>query len=417
MKSLIIIALLSAISLSTPVLAEIQPLFIDTSDTSAVLDRLGLGTAATTASSSYATAAQGSSAEAAYAASVTNATSSNTASAIVKRDASGNFSAGTITAALTGNASTATNAEQLGGVAAVNYGQMLTANTTINIGTAGKATMYLDNAAAVDKGSGLVGLPCTGHSFVSGDPIKIIGGTASVYNDDNYTVDASSTVNEIVVAASAVSVYYFQPDTAATMKALIAAQPRNLGGKTLTFQFRDGWFTLTTPLVFDSFYSGILIVYGNAADNTAAKRKRAVISGSAKYVLDFRYNACASFLYYPGIRSTYAVSGGAAVRMVYTSGMAEVRYCGILSDNAGATGVLSQSSTFSYVASNYFSGGARGVFVFNCPNALIKDNVSESANKPIYGLVSDSAIVLVSGTLLTGSTANTSGREIIDITP
>ena len=118
---------------------------------------LGLGTAATTASTDYATAAQGSLADSAVqpsdnisdltndsgyitgnqtitlsgdasgsgttaitvtvadnshnhtSANISDATNANTASTIVKRDASGNFSAGTITAALSGNATTSSS--------------------------------------------------------------------------------------------------------------------------------------------------------------------------------------------------------------------------------------------------------------------------------------------------------------------
>lgn len=54
----------------------------------------------------------------------------------------------------------------------------------------------LDNAAAVDKGGGKVGIPCTGHNFPIGSSITIAGSTN--YND-TYEVDADTTTDEIVI--------------------------------------------------------------------------------------------------------------------------------------------------------------------------------------------------------------------------
>lgn len=56
-----------------------------------------------------------------------------------------------------------------------------------------------DNAAAVDKGGGKVGIPVTGHALSVGQKIIISG---SVSYDDTYLVDTDSTTNEIVIVAS-----------------------------------------------------------------------------------------------------------------------------------------------------------------------------------------------------------------------
>lgn len=58
--------------------------------------------------------------------------------------------------------------------------------------------------------------------------------------------------------------------TAAQIQALIDAQPKNLGGYTLTFQFGDGAYntSMTAKLQFLGFYGGILIVQGNTGDTT-----------------------------------------------------------------------------------------------------------------------------------------------------
>lgn len=61
------------------------------------------------------------------------------------------------------------------------------------------AAVNIDNAAAVDKGGGTVGIPITGHPFSAGDSITIIGTTNY---DDDYTVLAASTTDEVVVTAA-----------------------------------------------------------------------------------------------------------------------------------------------------------------------------------------------------------------------
>jgi hypothetical protein len=50
--------------------------------------------------------------------------------------------------------------------------------------------------AAVMKGGGLVGIPCTAHGLVENDYIRIEG--SQNYNDE-FTVHADTTVNEIVI--------------------------------------------------------------------------------------------------------------------------------------------------------------------------------------------------------------------------
>ena len=81
------------------------------------------------------------------------------------------------------------------------------------IGTAGGAALpfaavtdnvisnTIDNAAAVDKGGGLVGIPVTGHAFVADQQVTIAGSTN--YND-SYTV-VSQTTNEVVITETFVS--------------------------------------------------------------------------------------------------------------------------------------------------------------------------------------------------------------------
>jgi len=57
----------------------------------------------------------------------------------------------------------------------------------------------LDAAAAVDKGGGLVGLPATAHGLAAGTKIVLAG---TVNYDGVYTMDAATTADEIVIAAT-----------------------------------------------------------------------------------------------------------------------------------------------------------------------------------------------------------------------
>ena len=65
-------------------------------------------------------------------------------------------------------------------------------------------TTISPNAAkvAVDKGGGKVGIPSDAHGLVSGDYIRII--STKNYNGE-YTVDAATTTNEIVITATYVA--------------------------------------------------------------------------------------------------------------------------------------------------------------------------------------------------------------------
>jgi hypothetical protein len=60
----------------------------------------------------------------------------------------------------------------------------------------------IDNAAAVDKGGGKVGIPVTTHGYSTGEGVKIIDTTNY---DGYYIVDSTSTANEVVIVATYVA--------------------------------------------------------------------------------------------------------------------------------------------------------------------------------------------------------------------
>ncbi len=76
----------------------------------------------------------------------------------------------------------------------------------------------IDNAAVVDKGSGLVGIPITAHTFTDGD-ITVIAGTTN-YNDTHTIV--SQTANEIVIPATYVAETFAGTETASWSRGWLA---------------------------------------------------------------------------------------------------------------------------------------------------------------------------------------------------
>lgn len=74
------------------------------------------------------------------------------------------------------------------------------------------SSVTLDAGPAVDNGGGLVGLPSTGHGFVSGDVVRVIGTTN--YEGENFTLDPTTGVNELVITATYVAETFAGTETA-----------------------------------------------------------------------------------------------------------------------------------------------------------------------------------------------------------
>ena len=71
-------------------------------------------------------------------------------------------------------------------------------DATVVMSLFSKTTKNPDAGAAVDKGGGEVGIPCTAHGLAAGDHIRIEG--SQNYNDE-YTINSVST-DEIVITAT-----------------------------------------------------------------------------------------------------------------------------------------------------------------------------------------------------------------------
>ena len=112
--------------------------------------------------------------------------------------------------------------------------------------------------------------------------VRFLGGSAV---SSSYALTSSYLTDGSQILTSDRTVAFSSSFTTAQMQALIDAQPRNLGGKTLTFQFADGNYNLSTGLQFNFFSNGVLLIYGNSSNNTVAASKNVVLSGSAPIYL------------------------------------------------------------------------------------------------------------------------------------
>jgi hypothetical protein len=84
--------------------------------------------------------------------------------------------------------------------------------------------------------------------------------------------------------------------TAIEIQALINAQPRNLNGFDLTFQFANGDHELDAGLAFNGFHGGIVYVLGDATEANTLRTNQAVFldatNDACLYMLEF--NRCTS---------------------------------------------------------------------------------------------------------------------------
>lgn len=125
--------------------------------------------------------------------------------------------------------------------------------------------------------------------------------------NDRFTVyDASAAAaeknkamlpSEVALLASGgltanTTVNFTSAQTAAQIQADIDAQPKNLNGFTLTFQFADGSYTLTEGLLFEDFYGGITYILGNSSNNSLSTTKAVTLTQTAGSISTITVNRC-----------------------------------------------------------------------------------------------------------------------------
>ena len=118
----------------------------------------------------------------------------------------------------------------------------------------------IDNAAAVDKGAGKVGIPVTAHGYTAGEAVKILGTINYSYSESVrsgwYIVQSETTVNEVVIIAIYVAETFSGsetiheapgPDTniLTDLTEITAGNGYTAGGETVARNLTTGFDSLT----------------------------------------------------------------------------------------------------------------------------------------------------------------------------
>lgn len=200
--------------------------------------------------------------------------------------------------------------------------------------------------------------------------------------------------------------------TAAQIQALIDAQPKNLGGKTLTFQFGDGTYntSMTSALVFQYFYNGALNIYGNTSetDATALHTTQSVyLDFSAGTSNGIEVNDCYCYVYVRNLKIW--ISDTASIHGIYMqrSPATMIRYNYVLATGkTAANTAIRVAYGRCYCMANYVSNTQEGIK--SSVGAVIHSNGNDdTGTAPNYGLTAiQGATVSKEGTQPSGTTAN-----------
>jgi len=195
--------------------------------------------------------------------------------------------------------------------------------------------------------------------------------------------------------------------TAAQIQALIDAQPKNLNGYLLTFQFADGTYTLSSTLTWNGFNNGTVWVLGNGSNNTLSQSKNVILDfsgGSGKFFL--AGCACIVGVYYIHVKVASTV---VAFHSYRSSNNTTIAFCyaEIATTTPGSRGFLYQEGGVFRCAHNYVKNGQIGVMAWLFSIGSIETCASDATFKPSIGTYVDMSLAVKSGTQFAGTTAET----------
>jgi len=219
-----------------------------------------------------------------------------------------------------------------------------------------------------------------------------------------------STESDVVLSANK-TVNLTSGMSAAEIQALIDAQPKNLGGYSLIFQFGDGTYTLTAQLNFQDFYSGNLLIYGNTAEANAT-----ALHTTQSVVLDFssgglhgiNVDACACYVFVRNFNIKIADNASKACVHSRDSLSSDIRFSYFRGAGKTATcsGVYARFGT-PYIEKNYVDNLYRGVTIETA--LAISANNDDTGTAPNYGLWSQNGAVLGKGGTQPAGTTSAEG--------
>jgi len=218
---------------------------------------------------------------------------------------------------------------------------------------------------------------------------------ASITRSDGLTED--TTVNFVAT------------DTATEIQALIDAQPKNLNGYSLTFQFADGTYTLDASLAFSYFYSGIVNIYGNATDNSLSTSKSVILDSTSCYTngIESLYSTATMVIKYLQINfiSSFDGSGIFAYSLLHLD-VCDNYFVGSTTNNG--YGVKASRVASCFIMECYVSNVQYGLESLTSRiHSDNNDDNSATGTTPLYGLrASKAGIIGKYGTQPSGSIAN-----------
>jgi hypothetical protein len=196
--------------------------------------------------------------------------------------------------------------------------------------------------------------------------------------------------------------------TAAQIQAQIDAQPKNLNGYELTFQFADGTYTLSSSLFFALFYNGIVNIQGNMTETYTTKHtNQAVVldfSGSSVYGLRF-YNIgnCPLYLYNLHIKTN--TNAGYPCTSFTTCFCVGIWGCYCEGNGTGGgIGIYALLSKLR-AETNYVSNMYYGITAQYCCELYSGDN-SSTGTSPLIGLNATAGHIFKYSNQPAGSSAN-----------
>lgn len=275
-------------------------------------------------------------------------------------------------------------------------------------------TTYLHTGIATEH-NGLAGLQggATDDYYHLTNAQHTVATTAATSGNDGYLTSSDWTTfnNKVAKLTANTTVNFNNTMTAVQIQALIDAQPKDLGGYTLTFQFADGTYTLSSALAFYNFSNGSVYIQGNRTETNYNS-----LHTTQSVFLDFTNNTTGLnianlangnfYVYNLKIRITDTASIN-AINVSYCTNLF-VYYCYLLgaaktTQNRGATLTFSLGR----VDTTYFENLYYGLVASSGSNVYANNN-DDVNTAPTYGYWAQGGIICknTSGLVPAGTTAN-----------
>jgi len=237
------------------------------------------------------------------------------------------------------------------------------------------------------------------YSLKSGNALR----TGSLYPiTASRAVSSSYLLGGSQILTANKTVAFSSSFTTTQIQALIDVQPKNLGGKILTFQFADGNYNLSTGLTFFNFSNGTLLIYGNSSNNTVAAAKNVTLSGSLPiYIANNSTYTEVNYLRLSVNTSTYQSA------LIIENGNANIYYCSFTNHPRSVTvgsgnGVMTQAGGTAWVRYSYFSSMDR--YIVSLFNGIITADTNSQGTNSNIAYLAYGGIIQVQNTGLTAIT-------------